>query len=143
MAEAEYFAALAATDRADGEFAFDKQFVADDFYLLRERRRLRAQHAGHRRVAVGQRHGLAHRERSLGAGDEACSTAVAASELDSRALCSGYYLLFFYAGYAERHADHGVDIEPARADGAAVGILSIGAHIHAAVFIRTLEIGVF
>ena len=143
MAEAEYFAALAAANRADGEFALDEQFVANDLYLLRERRRLRTQHTGHSRVAVGQRHGLAHRERSLGAGDEACSTAVAASELDSRALGSGYYLLFFYSGYAERHADHGVDIEPARADGTAVGILSIGAHIHAAVFICTLEIGVF
>ena len=42
MAEAEYLAALAATDRADGEFALDEQFVADDFYLLCERRRLRA-----------------------------------------------------------------------------------------------------
>ena len=142
MAEAEYFAALAAENRADGEFALDEQFVADDLYLLRERRRLRAQHAGHSRVAVGQRHGLAHRERSLGAGDEACGAVVAASELDSRALCSGYYL-FFSSGYAERHADHGVNIEPARADGTTVGILSIGAHIHAAVFIRTLEIGVF
>ena len=39
--------------------------------------------------------------------------------------------------------DYCPDIEPARADGAAVGILSIGAHIHAAVFIRALEIGVF
>ena len=143
MAKAEYLAALAAADGADSEFALDEQFVAYNFYLLRERRRLRAQHAGHRRIAVGQRHGLAHRERSLGAGDEACSAAVTASELDSRALCSGYYLLFFYSGYAERHADHGVDIEPARADGTAVGILSIGAHINAAVFIRTLEIGVF
>ncbi len=36
-----------------------------------------------------------------------------------------------------------MDIEPARTDGAAVGILSISAYIHAAVFIRVLEIGVF
>ena len=35
-----------------------------------------------------------------------------------------------------------MNIEPSRADGAAVCVLGIGPHIHAAVFVRTLELGI-
>ena len=35
-----------------------------------------------------------------------------------------------------------MNIEPSRTDGAAVCVLGIGPHIHAAVFVRTLELGI-
>ena len=83
VTESKYFAAVASADCRNAELALDKKLVADHLYLLRKRRGIRMQHAGGRRLTLGQRHRFAHGKRTVNTADKARRMRVAAAKLNT------------------------------------------------------------